>query len=766
MDRATAFFERSAIAVPTDLPLIAWAKEGDPEKPYCPIVTSDRANVPNIAVCIPTGGGKTIIGLSVLAHVCVKSDPAAPRFAVWLVPTDAIFRQVMRGFSIGGEYFNFVKDQYGLEINLKKSTDKWTDDDLSSSKITILLLTFQSLIRRQDAVQKKALQIYRNADSVTGLSVLKNTGREPSLYGLLQVVRPIFIIDEAHRYYTEVGRDFFKSKNISKGIFEMTATPREYSRTDFPNIIFTANGRTLIRECLIKRPIVYHSLISTSPDKVVADIVTRQKQLEETFRCALLPVIPKALISVEFTSRAHASKTYSADSIKKLLQNLGVKDEQIVIKSSERDELGDRDLDDSNDPARFIITKRALVEGWDCKSVFTIALLNNIGADTTNFQLVGRGLRQPGRKYYEIADANELHIYTNSRSHDASVHRLTTFLSDSGFGDASNLVVNSTADSKVRFEHALPKGKSISLIVDRKRSVAIQSEAEIDYFRGSKSLEEFTVSESEIVETEEWIQKIDVSNSVSDGLAQTSSSRTLDADFDGTRLRGFLFRGLRDLLFDSAFAFKVAEACVRKLNDRSLGYRNRAALLLAVRQRVTDRVEAHQGVYFREVVSGRTEEAAIPLTHVFGERVQLTAVPDPIKAPFRHSLLGDIPKSLFNDEELRFARFLDSLTSIRWFRNPPGVGVAVPYALGNFYPDFIVVSAAQTVSGANTLYIETKGAHLVGSRESVLKKEACDVLTTKFSPRVELVFAEFDLARVRVEEWAKGVKPLAGRLKR
>ena len=101
-------------------------------------------------------------------------------------------------------------------------------------------------------------------------------------------------------------------------------------------------------------------------------------------------------------------------SIKEILQDLGVHEDEIIIKSSELNELGDRDLDNMSDPAKYILTKTALMEGWDCKSVYILVLLNRISAPITNFQILGRGLRQPFRQYFSDNSLNTLFVLTNS----------------------------------------------------------------------------------------------------------------------------------------------------------------------------------------------------------------------------------------------------------------------------------------------------------------------------------------------------------------
>ena len=89
----------------------------------------------------------------------------------------------------------------------------------------------------------------------------------------------------------------------------------------------------------------------------------------------------------------------------------------------------------------FIITKTALMEGWDCKSVYAVVLLNEVGATQTTVQLVGRGLRQPERHYFADQSLNELHVLTNSQRHHEAVTVLKEFLENQGLTPSSMLVL-------------------------------------------------------------------------------------------------------------------------------------------------------------------------------------------------------------------------------------------------------------------------------------------------------------------------------------
>ena len=65
---------------------------------------------------------------------------------------------------------------------------------------------------------------------------------------------------------------------------------------------------------------------------------------------------------------------HSEDAVEYLM-TLGLREDQIAIKSAERDDLKGperQDLTSPTNPVRFIITKSALQEGWDCTFAYVL----------------------------------------------------------------------------------------------------------------------------------------------------------------------------------------------------------------------------------------------------------------------------------------------------------------------------------------------------------------------------------------------------------
>lgn len=739
-----------------DYPSMAWlmSQTDNPRsKAYCPIKTSSGKSIPNLAICVPTGGGKTVIGIATATELLYKHSIKENNFILWLAPSDAIYSQVIKEFGREGKYFKFIKDNYGKDINLKLSKDTWTDEDLTDERVTVLLLTYQSIIRKND---KQELQIYRNPDKVGNLSIFLDEKENPSLYGVIKKIKPIVVIDESHRYYTSIGRGFFKKDELASFIIELTATPKQYSNDDYPNIVFAANGKMLIEEELIKTPIVYHALQDTSLEDLIARVLDHQNNLERNHIAVGSKIMPKVLISTEFTGKEMADQPYSAQSIKRILIEKGVPAETISMKSSELDELGDRDIDGPGEKTRFILTKRALMEGWDCKSVFTVVMVNKIGAEVTNFQLIGRGLRQPNKRYEKIPELNELNVFTNSTSHDHAVIKLKNFLDDSGLADTANDIFI-TSDNRTSKEYFLQENILFNFIKVKNQDLLNDGLIKLSYLNFIKNdFSSIVVDTKELQEPEEFSQKIDVSKDKIFGVVQGKTHFSNSLKLSNVRARykltQTLYSQLKKIIPRSSALYQLINIQLNKFEDLPHVYNCRVDLVNKLSKNIYESQLDYAQKYFVDFIANNLELKTVELSQFIPDKFLINAVPDlGLETPFRNNILGNIPKSLFNLEELDFARFLDQFANCFWLRSIPTMKLSFPYAYGNFHPDFVIFLMDKDNKLVNkTIFVETKGTHLIGSQDSNAKAYASELITKISTDSLEIIFGSFTSCKERV----------------
>ena len=118
-----------------------------------------------------------------------------------------------------------------------------------------------------------------------------------------------------------------------------------------------------------------------------------------------------------------------------LIEKLGALPEQIKVKSAELNELGDEDLLSEYSKVRYIITKDALREGWDCPFAYVLAILSKMTAATALTQMIGRVLRQPEAKITGEPKLNECYVFTFDQEVQAAVESVRRGLEQEGMGD-------------------------------------------------------------------------------------------------------------------------------------------------------------------------------------------------------------------------------------------------------------------------------------------------------------------------------------------
>ena len=85
--------------------------------------------------------------------------------------------------------------------------------------------------------------------------------------------------------------------------------------------------------------------------------------------------------------------------------------DEIGIKTSSQNDIEDVDLFSSDCPVRYLITKEALREGWDCSFAYILGVIPNVNSDTGITQLVGRILRQPNARKTGVKELDESYVY-------------------------------------------------------------------------------------------------------------------------------------------------------------------------------------------------------------------------------------------------------------------------------------------------------------------------------------------------------------------
>jgi len=210
-------------------------------------------------------------------------------------------------------------------------------------------------------------------------------------------------------------------------------------------------GRELLKEEMIKLDLHIQNRRSTNwKDTLLSSIEHRQKLEDEARKHEAetgVYIRPICLIQVERTGRdQRKAGIVHADDVKEyLLTHPAITLEQVAIKTSQTDDLKEVDeiggLLSRDCPIRFIITKQALQEGWDCSFAYVLTILTNPGSKSALTQLVGRVLRQPYAKKTPNPWLNESYVFCFQRKGAELMKEVRRGFGLEGLGDLEGRVV-------------------------------------------------------------------------------------------------------------------------------------------------------------------------------------------------------------------------------------------------------------------------------------------------------------------------------------
>jgi type III restriction enzyme len=411
-----------------------WQKNYDP---------AALGEVPAVCVRIPTGGGKTFLAAHAVAQVGkTLKDTAAP-VALWLVPSDAIRSQTLAAMSTPRNPCREALTQhFGERVRVCALDDLPTvgPQEVGNSAIIIVATIqsfnvkdksirtvysfdealaphFQGLTPQQESRLGKVTEADIAAQPYLTATDLGRT--KASLANWLTLNEPLIVVDEAHNNRTEQAFRTLRELHPAC-VIELTATPMPDS-----NVIFHVGAQALANEEMIKLPIVLMEHKTGWKDAVRDAILTRDR-LEVLAAKEADYIRPVLLFQAEDVNGEANVETLLAHLIS--ADGEKIERKQIAIATGKQKELDGIVLGEPMCPIRYVITVKALKEGWDCPFAYVLCSLQDMKSGKDVEQLLGRVLRMPyarARQHPEMGKAYA-HVVSlaTARAADALVDRL------------------------------------------------------------------------------------------------------------------------------------------------------------------------------------------------------------------------------------------------------------------------------------------------------------------------------------------------------
>jgi len=714
--------------------------------------------LPDIYLKVPTGGGKTLMACHAIDNVQKTYLKRQTGLVLWIVPSTQIYRQTIKALKDRNHSYRQVLDiSSGGRTLIKEKTEMFNRLDVEEHLVVLLLMLpsaarqnketlkvfrdqggFTEFFPREDDFEghKKLKQLIPNLDCFTTELEVFGTQIKTSLGNTLRVLRPLVVIDEGHRAYSETARDTIRNFNPSF-VLELSATPPPNS-----NELVKITGRELHEEEMIKLDI--HLTNKTSLDwqdtllasfEKRADLEKKAKEYQQNTGEYIRPI---CLIQVERTGKDQRDKKFihAEDAKEYLIKKCNVPETQIAIKSSEKDDIEGIDLFAQDCEIRYIITKQALQEGWDCSFAYVLTVLTNPSSATGITQLVGRILRQPFARKTKIQDLDECYVFTFRQNAKTLVSDIKSGLEDEGLGDIAGRIVSDEA------------GTDVGGFKERE----MQYRSGFKKYEGKIYLPKFVIQETEswrdlnfdidILSEIDWesinideIKNLSLQNKINKeqeivlGLSEEEKEllkETGRAEKTGTLEidEVFLTRQITEIIPNPWYCFQIGEKAIdvlQKKFDRETIATNFVFIIEELKKILDKERNRLSEQVFRKMVD--TKKLCFFLISdkggfVLPSRIKVKSNKQLVRndnTPIQKSLFDYVPEENINDLEKSVAIYLDEQEKLLWwYRNMSRQDYHIQgWKRNKIYPDFVAADKHESKDDYGTVYVlETKGIHL------------------------------------------------------
>jgi type III restriction enzyme len=394
------------------------------------------SNAAHVCIKVPTAGGKTFIACNALHTIFNAYSSDLPRAVIWLVPWSNLLDQTVANLSNPdhpyrqklGSLFNHRVEVYEKKDLLQGSNFNPT---VIKEQLSIIVMSFSSL-RAKNKDDRKVYQENGQLESFAtqykDRSHLLEDTDETALINVIRSLNPVLVVDESHNAESELSVEMLNGLNPSF-VLDLTATPKDNS-----NIVSLVPAIELKKEHMVKLPVIVYN--HHDKTEVINSSLHLQRKLEvlatEQEKNGGRYIRPIVLFQAQ-PKTSEDNTTF--EKLKEQLLAVGIPEEQIKIKTANKDEIKGVDLLSKDCPVRYIITINALKEGWDCPFAYVLASLADKSSAVDVEQILGRVLRQPYVMKHTASLLNVSYVLTASAKFNDTLQNIVKGLQASGFSE-------------------------------------------------------------------------------------------------------------------------------------------------------------------------------------------------------------------------------------------------------------------------------------------------------------------------------------------
>ncbi len=772
--------------------------------------------LPTFYLKIPTGGGKTILACHTIDLINRAYLRKQTGVVLWVVPTTQIYRQTLANLKNREHPYRQVLDiSSGGRTTILEKMDRFAKLDIEEN-LVVMLLMLPSASRRNKEVLKvfkdsgsfgeffpweddregneKLLKEFPNLDYFGDENDFSGRIVKTSLGNTLRVLKPIIIIDEGHKAYSEIAQKTIRDFNPSI-IVELSATPPKNS-----NILVNISGQELSQEEMIKLDLHITNKASLDWKDAMLAAVEKRALLEKRARDYEANtgeyIRPICLIQAERTGKDQRGTRYiHAEDVKEyLIKQCGILEEEIAIKSSEKDDIEGIDLLSKVCPVRYIITKYALQEGWDCAFAYLLAILTNPGSQLSITQLVGRILRQPKARKTKVKELDESYVFCFRPKTTDLLENIKEGFKVEGLGDLAERV-------------SLDEGDAESVAATKERTIGYRER--FQRFAGRIYLPKFVIQESEgwrdvsyemdILSRINW-NKINIAALADIPLGEIKTKdekvtvrlskdekKVIDTEESIAAEGGleinkvFMTRQILDIVPNSWVAYEIGKKAMgiflEKYEIETVS-NNLVFIIEELRKCLEREKDRLAEQVFRNLIGRKilwffllSDKGGYKLPSSIRVKKASKKLVRQDNTPIQQSLFDFVPEEAFNEMEKSVALYLDEQGKLLWwYRNLSRQDYYIQgWKKHRVYADFIFADTDdRNQDDYNKIYVvETKGIHLK-NEDTDYKKNIFDFCNKLGQPKnwreLNLEFAEktIEFQVIFGDEWKARINRIFG----
>ena len=739
-----------------DVPQKAWEEVG--RKIYRSRKNGLGESLPNFCLKIPTGGGKTLLAAHAVDLVNRNYRRKQTGLVLWVMPTTQIYRQTIDHLRNRDHPYRQVLDiASGGRTVIYEKSDRFTLEDVTENLLVLTLMLpsanrqnketlkvfkdsggFSAFFPKDDDVQghAKLLARFPNLDAFGGGTGLFQRQVKTSLGNTLRLLSPIIILDEGHKAYSEGAQDTLRGLNPSV-IVELSATPTEAS-----NVLVDIKGVELKREEMIKLDLHINNKESTRWQDTMLASMKKRDALEEVARKYEANtgnyIRPICLVQVERTGKDQRGGNFihADDVVDFLVKHCGVDAGQVAVKSSEKDDIEGLNLFARSCPVRYIITKQALQEGWDCAFAYVLTILTNPASKNNLTQLIGRILRQPLARKTKIKELDESYVFCFRQKARPLLDSIRAGFGQEGLGDlAGQAVLDSpehedqgeeTFELREKFQKFAGKIYLPVFVTEQKgrwREVSYDTDivSRIDWGKTDFS----AVHNLQLAQADSADAEIVVTLSENKAELIKEAGRKYQTN-SGTVDVVFATRQLLEVIPNPWIAHDIVKSAIATLTRKygqAMVTNNFVFIVQELVKCATAERDRLAEIVFTELVSSKKlrflllkEDAGYRLPSKIAIRKGARKLTREDNSPLQLSLFEQVAEESVNTDEQSVAWYFEKQEQLLWwYRNLSRQDYRIQgWRKHGIYPDFIVsrASVADRADFDKVFIVESKGIHL------------------------------------------------------